>query len=789
MAKKKREERKDARASRKAEKEQVKAVDSKVDDMLDSRKESKKSVPSKKSTGRKFQEEMRSVKKSQDNIRSMAGEKPEAISLSSILKKPIEKEENVVPNVSGKEVKSEVTSNIIDKTDSYNEAVKANELGEVVKSATDETVKDIDKEGEKVEGALKTQVNKETEEPTRTVAEGYSNMEGSALKAQAEAGQGQYDMNNMSDEDFAIARAEYMEQMSRDKADAPSAAIEALGIQHYYPPQQDYVTSNFTGRYIGSRQLISAPDALYPEGLVDARKRAVEAKAKAKAQSQDKYWELMDTAPQYDEAYKDIGMDMIDKYGDASGWDFASLEASNTKLGKQFRRDMYDFKSRGKYLLDLNSQVNTMVEKWTDGDEYTPPEIKKMMMDFRTATSDLDAYMKGEAIGDEKVKAMSNMFRSYQNFTPLMNKQLERMASLGAEELPLAAGTNFNDPTFAANAESAIAKSGDLNWDKYTTVMSKYFDLDKAKDIVEGIYSHNSLWEGMNASDREKILNSSTRTFISHLPTKVDIETKFQDTKALGWAQLRNKKYEFERQSEWKEKEWYNLYDAINMESTEIESGAVSAVNSAMTPEAKAGNLRDYYAKNGKTPTMLGDVVGAKIPTEGTSLHPAKSNDLLVVNDRDKLVPIADYAKDVKKRLDKDPSNKELKEIYKGLNQVLSSPTVEHRVEERVSAFAQYDQGIGSFTPIEKSKTATVENSTNIVYRAGKVGVSTGVVKNGKEEVSVPNLKFVVVDNIESESNRRVLSDDEGSQESRNRYYKETGQTTGTSSSRGSGGN
>jgi hypothetical protein len=735
--------------------------------------------------GKEFQREFEKSKKEQDAARAKAdpnwADTP-GVGISSTSVDPVVPEAKTeTPTINGKaDIKGETVKNIIEKEDSFDAANAVAGVAETVNNATQEIAEDIDKEGDAIKKTIEEGSGVDSEEGgTRTTDEGYQYAgDGSAIAEAAKTGDGKYDAGSMTEEEFARAKAAYQADLANQKSNAAQPAIKELGIEHYYPPQQDIVTSNFTGRYIGSRTLVSGADALYPEGLIDARKRAVEAKASAKAAANEKYWELADTATQYDEDYKDIGMELLDKYGEASGWDFDNLYKSKSELGKQFRKDMYDYKSRGKHLLELDTRVKELQKDFTDPNKYVPPEIKKMMLEFMNGTADMEAYMRGEAIGDKRMQAMSNMFRSYQNFTPLMNDQLAKLKELGLNEMPLAKGTNFNDETFAANVEGAIAKSSDLNWDKYTEVMSKYYDIEKAKDIVRGIYEHNQLWEGASNKEQEEILNSSTRLFLSHLGKSVNIEQKFIDRKTLGWANLRQRKSEWETKKKWREEDYLNYYKQVNDEAELLEPGALTSMKGQTTKDARQKALMNYWSKNGKKPVNIGGIVAAEMPTTGAQSVGLYVTDNTLVRGKDGIIrPI----KNEIKLATKEGRDDDVKELQR-----FRGKEVRQHVNTRHQGYSVLDEEKGYWTPAENYSSVGTTKSQNVVYRTGGVAIA-GDTAEGQQEVINSTYEFVQVNPISSDTDQRSLSDDEKrGQEGANRYYTEPGDYVGESSSSGS---
>jgi len=732
-------------------------------------------------------------------------EAPNTMSLGDIVK---EKPEEVsMSTLSGKDPKTEVETQIIDKATTYNEAANAPALANAVAEETDAVNKEADKNNFEVDieqaKNIKDKNDKAASGETTVVQQGYESYDGdgSALGKTAKEGTGRH---TLTDDEFNRASAEHKGANAAAKAAAPSAAIEKLGIEHYFPPQQDYVTSNFTGRYIGSRQLIASAGALYPEGLVDARKRAVELKAKAKVEAENKFWELTSTAPQYDEHYKDIGMDILEKYGEASGWDYDGLMTGNSKLAREYRRELYDHQSRGKHLMDIDASVNALVEKMNKGDEYMPPEIIKYMMDFRAGADDLDAFMKGEAMGDDKIRALDNSLRSFQNFTPLANKQLELLASHGANKLPLAKGADIMSPTFASDLQSAIEKNKYRDYDDFRSAMVQFYDVGEIETIVSNMYQSNNLWSGATPEENEEILQNGVRYFMSVLPDKVDIEHKLQNTKNLGWDELAQRKREHEFDKTKYINEIESMWDGVNNEmlGDQMKNGAINALSLGKDPKTKADALAKYFNNNKKTPYNLGGATVAYVPTTGKTLAEAPASKLQVLGSDNKLYSpekllkirqdrLASYQKSGNQKQETlDDLAADIVDLQYIVDAGNNGKNLQHQVSGRFAGYGVYDQTTNNITPVEFYKgEVTDQNMRNLGYETGQVSIiSDEVDDKGQQKVRASRFNLVNTAVIEDKAVRRSWADREGYSETRKGklYKSDETKVVGTSSGSGS---
>jgi hypothetical protein len=803
MAKKKKEERQAKKAEKrtvKAEEKKTQALDeAKIKMADDSYKESKKANRKRKRTEKKTPDvgpaTFNKPEPREPGVTNVVAD-PES-GTSTTTKYPTmaeytkaNPESAATSTISGKDPKSETTKNIIEKATTYGEMKSAESLGDAVKSEVDAVTDEADKSEFALDAAGKEKAKESIEDGTRNTGSGYDpyDTDGYAIKKTAEEGTGGY---GLTDDEFARAAADHRRQNAAAKAAAPAAAIENMGIEHYYPPQQDFVTSNFTGRYIGSRQIVAATGGLFPEGLVDARKRAQEAKAKAKAEGEEKYWELTNTAPQYDEDYKDIGMDMLNKYYEASGGDIQGLLTGNSKLAREFQRDMYDYKSRGKNLEDVNTTVIDLVKTLNSGDEYIPPEIIKNMYDFRTGTADMDAYMKGEALGDDQIKRISNTLRSYQNFTPLAIKQLEVLKGLGANELPFAAGSDFNDPTFASNAREAIEMTKHRDYDEFKKVTSKFWDVGEMETIVRDMYDKNNLYEGTTKDEYEEQIQNGVRYMMANLPDVIDIDQKMQTTKALGWATLAQKKHQYSTSREDRIREMTSMWDDINTDLSEGEmrGGAAAALALSKDPKQRAADLEEFYSRQDKTVTNLGGFTVAYVPTRGVTQAHAPANRLTVLGKDGKMYSVDKMIEFRQDRLEINPNDKAAENELKELRTVKNtSGDIQHHVAGRYAGYGVYDETINSYIPAESyNGEVTSDMLINMGYESGKIGIVGKPNAKGEIQTTPSTFTYVNNANIEADETRRSWANREAGEEKRSTRYREGEErVTGTGSSGGS---
>lgn len=708
---------------------------------------------------------------------------------------------------SGAEVKNKINENAVKKGNTLTEINEAkdnankveNDINNVEKNISDQEAAD-NVQNQIISNEIKDQDDADVK--TRQEQAGYVPYpgDGSFVGQLARDGDGGYDL---TDEDLAKMGEEHRKQFELQKALAPSAAVEKLGMEYYYPPQQDYVTSSFTGRYIGSRQLVAATGALFPEGLVDARKRAQQEKAQAKADLEANFWKLEGTAEQYDEMYKDIGMDVLLKYYNLSAGDIEGLLAGKTKLSQEFLRAMYDYKARGKMIVDANTMVDDLISNIGTEGTYYPPEIIKTANDFRAGTSNLYDYFDGKAMGDDQVKAMINSLRSFENFHEIANKELALMLKDNANELPL----NMNNPDwgkmdaegnsiFAQNMQQAInqVKNKGVGYDEFTSAMMEFYDVQEVERIVRTIYENHNLWEG---EDLEKQIESGVKYFMAVLPDKIDIDHTLQANKSIEAYRARLAAEELELKKYRVAKDYYNLWEgangdqeAINDELHKIDNDPKYKITSDMSDKekkkirnAKRMAKKNLYKNANMNPTNLGGSIVYKIPTEGTHIGSAPADDMLVISPKDgKLYRAKSLYNIYSKRKDKQGGklSKEDQATFNELKEVVvnqKGQNIQHHISGRFEGSSVYDRSQSAYIPNGRYEgDYGLDDMKNTGYLSGRVGIPIDMkdakeVEMYKDGYKPSKLNYVQMFDSENENTTRTALLFEGTRENRDSKY------------------
>jgi hypothetical protein len=335
----------------------------------------------------------------------------------------------------------------------------------------------------------------------------------------------------------------------------PQAVVEKLGVQDYYPQAgRDVAVGTFTGSRIGSQTIYSGAGVLLPMGLYDARKRALAQAAKEKQAAVDKYFDLIDTAPQYQEKFNTDTFDfMNNKLNQYKGNYDAFLK------DPEVRREYARRKGLAKELTHYSTWSAELLKDAKAEKTYVTKEMTDVAGQIQSALVDNaeDVVSGKKDLGPLFAKA-----QVYQNIVPqidIMVKQALSESALGRSPINLKTGGVYDSEKFKSEANDFIemAKTGNMNYNDFITGYKKFFtgDYERAIDALIGSGKYSE-------EQKEAALNY----FAGQMQEQVVLDHKILDSKALGEAQLNERKRQFDLDYKRKIEEGKTHWQARNEE-------------------------------------------------------------------------------------------------------------------------------------------------------------------------------------------------------------------------------
>ena len=342
----------------------------------------------------------------------------------------------------------------------------------------------------------------------------------------------------------------------------PQAVVERLGVQDYYPQAgRDVAVGTFTGSRIGSQTIYSGAGALLPMGLYDARKRALASAAKEKQAAVDKYFDLIETAPQYQEKFN---VDLMDWMND-SLYNKHKGNADAFIKDPTVRREYARRKGLAKELTHYSKWSDDLLKDASDEKKYVTKDMIETAAQIKSALIDnTDDVVSGKKdLGPLFAKA-----QVYQNIIPqvdIMVKEALSESALGRSPINLRTGGVYDSEKFKNEASQFVqkTKTGDINRNDFITGFKKYFTGDYEQAI-------NGLIGSGKYSDEQT--QAAIDYFAGQMQEQVILDHKILDSKVLDWAELNEKKRQFDLNYQKLREEGQTHWQARNKEMNFVDT-------------------------------------------------------------------------------------------------------------------------------------------------------------------------------------------------------------------------
>lgn len=341
--------------------------------------------------------------------------------------------------------------------------------------------------------------------------------------------------------------------------DSADLAIEKIGLEDYYPNiGKDIAVGTYSGKYIGSATIFSAPGARLPMGLYDARKRKLKEEAQSKQAALDKIMTLPDTSAQFDARFKEL------KYNELYGFlEKSNFDADALSRDPEFMKWSYNTNSKAKEVINANAWADQIVLDGQDKAKYTPQESLDLAYKIKSGqVDDFETFVSGK---DKNFTSLLDGVKTYLNALPEVQKAAEFMLkpeNMSQEPINLKTGGVYDKDTFIKERNDFLQAVQDTNMatDTYVTGVRKFFG-GKIFDLVDGIIE-----SGNYSEDQAEPLKKIVASMIQ----KQDILTyKTSGNSAAEFAKLAQRQREFKYKQE---QDANSLWGSINGQMTDAVS-------------------------------------------------------------------------------------------------------------------------------------------------------------------------------------------------------------------------
>jgi len=332
--------------------------------------------------------------------------------------------------------------------------------------------------------------------------------------------------DNPDDPRLKRAIEEYKGMVADSNRRLGEPAIEALGIEQYYPDiNRPLQVGAYQGSIVGSNPIFVAGGGYLPMGVVDARKRAIAGAAKDKAARREKLMALLTAkgAVQYQDQIDGMSMEILEKYGNLTGWDFSKLLDMDTELSREFFKEVYEHKAFAERTNRTEARAVDIMKKEGDEKIYVPDWTKRCVDVWNEGI----IYKMEEFKADKKkFKSVENCLKSYDNMTYYGNQAVTKIKR---DKIPLKNldGITPEEAKTYEDAYSVILNSNDSR--QIASASMVFLDPEKLDNIARAIVGQRDFFpmKGKRGVDNTEASVAEMKTYISSLLGK-EIETQLK---------------------------------------------------------------------------------------------------------------------------------------------------------------------------------------------------------------------------------------------------------------------
>jgi hypothetical protein len=342
----------------------------------------------------------------------------------------------------------------------------------------------------------------------------------------------------------------------------PKAVVEKLGVQDYFPDvARDIAVGTFSGSRIGSQTIYSGVGGLLPMGLYDARKRALSDAAKEKQKQLDKYFDVIETAPQYQQSFNQATMQFVNE-------SLAGVNGNADALLKdpKFRMEYAKRLGTAKDIKFWAEWSDQLLKDAAKNENYVNGEAIDIAGKIKSALVD---HMDEIVSGKKSLKDFVDIEKAqlYQNIIPQLDKLTAELLDpnrIGKMPINMRTGDaegRLSPEEFAAQRDEFVMKMKNKTLTKqgFISGFKKFFTGDYEKTIDSLIAS------GKYSEDQRQ---AALDYFASKLQEQVELNPEFIDSGQMEAARLAEQKRQADlNRQDQKNTVWTNQNNLMNQKN------------------------------------------------------------------------------------------------------------------------------------------------------------------------------------------------------------------------------
>lgn len=405
------------------------------------------------------------------------------------------------------------------------------------------------------------------------------------------------DQITSSDPNWEASVKQYNKMLNSAKVNVGEPAMERLGLTDYYPDiNTPLQVGTYSGSIVGSNPIFVAGGGYVPFGVIDARKRALEGAAKDKAIKKQKIAEMAwaKGADQLQPQIDQMSIDLIDKFSKATGNDFSKLMDFDSELSMQWNKETHRMKTFGAQTIAIDKIATDLLEQGKNDKMYIPDAVLNTIYDWRAGTSNarqLYENPKEYARITNQLQSFHSMTYAVKQVMPQIQKD-QRVMNLKTREMMELEGTTAED------IQEATKKIYSGNYDLIYSGMTKFVDMARLDEIVEGLFGDNNFYVGDRSKpeSRDAAKLDMKKYIMSLISKEQTVKTQIANTGALFLNRLNRKDKEQDKKEA--------IMTTIHERAMAQKDNFVKIAQNPAERGVMADQMKQLYLSIGTTPIL-----------------------------------------------------------------------------------------------------------------------------------------------------------------------------------------
>jgi len=404
----------------------------------------------------------------------------------------------------------------------------------------------------------------------------------------------------MTPEQIQAMQGQFNKSVLDKKMNAVEPAIEALGLQDYFPSiGYNIKAGGYSGKVIGNVDIFVAGGGQLPFALRDARKRAMEKDAQAKAVQADKIKQLnFDTVPQYQAQYSDLAMKFIDDNLKLANYDANELYNGKTELSRKFKEGLVKFENVDKEVTYVDEVAKKVYTDLKAG-KYVSPEAVELLTQWQEGKLNLEDFISDGG----KFPSLIEKMKSYANIDEYTNKMADQIKETGLTVRPLDNNKMTTDSNYITKANDAFKLKKGNGYDTYMSTIGTYFDVEKARGLIDSVWEDGDFYRGESKQEEQIQKAKFAETFLSKIGSKVEVK---MDNVANDDLERSRLSFDQRKYDESKPEQYYQDVDQFTQDAgTKAEKRIAlreSQLGQNLTPAQKRYVYNEEFVNAGLSP-------------------------------------------------------------------------------------------------------------------------------------------------------------------------------------------